>query len=109
MRKGTNIKDVIAGLPKERQEAIEADYQEMRAEYLALQEIRKAAGLTQEQLADALDMAQSNLSKLENRADMHVSTLRRYVEALGGTLHIIAALPNKPPVELSALSGTTEP
>ena len=106
--KGITLNDMIASLPQEEQDAIEQQYQDVRAEYLALQEIRKAAGMSQEQLAKALDMNQGNLSKLEKRTDIHISTLRRYVEALGGKLHIMAALPDKPIIELTSLSGRTE-
>lgn len=64
----------------------------MMAEML-LAEIRKYMGLTQEELAGALGVTQPSLSKLENQADMQVSTLRRLIEALGGQLEIIAHLP----------------
>lgn len=105
-KKGKSIKEIFKKLPKERQEAIEKDYQSMRGEYLTLQDIRKVANLSQEQLSTAMEIAQGNLSKLENRSDMHVSTLQRYVEALGGKLHIMVALPNKPLIELSSLTKT---
>lgn len=106
---GTNLDDFIATLPQDEQRAIEQEYQEVRGEYLALQELRQVMGMTQEQLADVLEMNQGNLSKLEKRTDVHLSTLRRYVEALGGKLHIMAALPGKPLIELSSLSGQSEP
>lgn len=106
---GTNLDDFIATLPQDEQRAIEQEYQEVRGEYLALQELRQVMGMTQEQLADVLEMNQGNLSKLEKRTDVHLSTLRRYVEALGGKLHIMAALPGKPLIELSSLSGQPEP
>lgn len=108
MMKGTTIDDFIASLPQDEQRVIEQEYQELRGEYLALQELRKVMGLSQEQLADILEMNQGNLSKLEKRTDVHVSTLRRYVEALGGKLHIMAALPGKPLIELTSLSGHAE-
>lgn len=109
MMTGTNLDDFIATLPQDEQRAIEQEYQEVRGEYLALQELRQVMGMTQEQLADVLEMNQGNLSKLEKRTDVHLSTLRRYVEALGGKLHIMAALPGKPLIELSSLSGQPEP
>ncbi len=109
MMTGTNLDDFMATLPQDEQRAIEQEYQEVRGEYLALQELRQVMGMTQEQLADVLEMNQGNLSKLEKRTDVHLSTLRRYVEALGGKLHIMAALPGKPLIELSSLSGQPEP
>jgi transcriptional regulator with XRE-family HTH domain len=70
----------------------ELQAKEMMAEML-LAEIRKSAGLTQEELAAALGIAQPSLSKLENQDDMQISTLRRLIQALGGELEIIAHLP----------------
>jgi DNA-binding XRE family transcriptional regulator len=58
-----------------------------------LGEIRKSAGLTQEDLASQLGIAQPSLSQLENQGDMQISTLKRLIEALGGKLEIIAHLP----------------
>jgi predicted transcriptional regulator len=53
-----------------------------------LRELRLALELTQQQVADKADMTQSELSRLESRSDHRISTLRRYVEALGGELEI---------------------
>lgn len=55
---------------------------------LTLRELRQELELTQQQVAERADMTQSELSRLESRADLRVSTLRRYVEALGGELEI---------------------
>ena len=51
---------------------------------------RKARSLSQEQVAETLTVNQPAVAKLEKRVDMHVSNLRRYIEALGGTLEITA-------------------
>jgi transcriptional regulator with XRE-family HTH domain len=77
--------------PKQRAQA-ELEARAMMAEML-LAEIRKSAGLTQEELAATLGIQQPSLSKLENQDDMQISTLRRLVEALGGSLEINARLP----------------
>jgi DNA-binding XRE family transcriptional regulator len=69
-----------------------AEARQMMAEML-LAEIRKSAGLTQEDVAATLGIQQPSLSKLENQDDMQVSTLRRLIEALGGRLEIIAHMP----------------
>jgi DNA-binding XRE family transcriptional regulator len=61
---------------------------------LPLHELRAARRLSQEALAEALDTAQSSVSRLERRTDMYVSTLRSYVEAMGGTLEITARFPD---------------
>src|SRR5260370_15336254 len=60
-----------------------------------LRELRIAAGLTQEQMAEALKSAQSEISRLEKRDDYRLSTLREYVHALGGPLEIIAKFGNR--------------
>lgn len=57
---------------------------------MPLAEIRKAIGMTQADLAGKLDVAQGSVSKIENAADMYLTTLRKYVEALGGELHLTA-------------------
>ena len=57
-----------------------------------LRALRNTANLTQESLARRMDSTQSELSKMERRDDLRVSTLRRYVEALGGKLEIWAIL-----------------
>ncbi len=55
-----------------------------------LRELREAAGKTQEELAQALEKAQSQISRLEGRSDYRLSTLQRYVAALGGELEVVA-------------------
>src|SRR5713226_7830930 len=59
-------------------------------EAMTLQELRKARSVSQEDMAETLEVGQAAVAKLEQRADMHVSNLRRYVEALGGALEITA-------------------
>lgn len=60
---------------------------------MALDELREARRLTQEQLAATLHVKQSAISKLERRTDMYVSTLQRMVQAMGGELEIRARFP----------------
>jgi predicted transcriptional regulator len=57
-------------------------------EAMSLRELRQDLDLTQQQVAERADMTQSELSRLEGRSDLRLSTLRRYVEALGGELEI---------------------
>jgi predicted transcriptional regulator len=59
---------------------------------LTLKELRNDLAVTQSELAATADMTQSELSRLESRADHRVSSLRRYVEALGGELEIAAII-----------------
>jgi DNA-binding transcriptional regulator YiaG len=80
-------------LPAERRRRIDAEANRQLAE-LPLQELRRARELSQQSLAEALGGAQSTVSKLESQTDMYVSTLRRYIEAMGGELEIIARFPD---------------
>lgn len=80
-------------MSKKRREKIEERAQEILLG-IALQELRKMRKLTQQQLADGLNLNQAALSKIENQADMQVSTLRRILSAMGGRLKIIAQFPD---------------
>ena len=84
--------DLKARMAPERRRRANARTKEMIAEML-LGELRGLAGLTQEEVAGKLGIKQPSLSKVESQKDMHVSTLRRLVEALGGSLEIIAHMP----------------
>lgn len=87
-----NFNELEAKMSPEVLARAQARTKEMMAEML-LAEIRKLAGLTQEDLAAQLGITQPSLSRLENQDDMQVSTLRRLIQALGGELEIIAHLP----------------
>ena len=65
---------------------------ELMAEML-LAEVRKSVGLTQEEVAESLGIKQPTLSRLESQDDMHISTLRRLIHALGGELEIVVHMP----------------
>ena len=71
---------------------IEAEKRMLLAE-MPLHELRRARALTQKDLAESLNVNQPAVSKMEQRADMYVSSLRSYVEAAGGKLKIIAEFP----------------
>ena len=60
---------------------------------MALQELRQAMLFSQERLAELLVTKQANVSRIERRTDMYVSTLRSYIEAMGGQLDIVAIFP----------------
>jgi DNA-binding XRE family transcriptional regulator len=87
------FKDLRAKMPAESQARAHARAQQMLAE-LPLQELRQARRMSQERLAELLGGKQASVSKLEHRTDMYVSTLRSYVEALGGALDIVARFPD---------------
>jgi transcriptional regulator with XRE-family HTH domain len=61
---------------------------------MALEELRSARKLTQTDMAEMLDVPQSSISRIEQRADMYLSTLRNYIHAVGGALQIQAVFPD---------------
>ena len=98
-----SLSDIIAALPVDEQEAIEARYQELRQEVESLRELRQIAGKAQEDIATALNIKQPSVSKIEKQADMYLSTLRGYVEAIGGELELTVKLPSRPVLHLRSL------
>ena len=72
-----------------------------------LAELRRAQQLSQEELAQVLNIGQASIAKLEKRTDMYVSTLRRFVEAMGGELDIVARFPDHS-IPIKTFSQLTE-
>jgi transcriptional regulator with XRE-family HTH domain len=101
----TTLKSMMDRLPAERREQVKARAAELIAEELTLRDLRKARDLTQERMAEMLDIGQDSVSRLEQRSDLLLSTLRSYVNAMGGSLELIARFPDRPAVSLSGLSG----
>ncbi len=87
-----NFKELKDQMAPERVARAEMKAKEIITDML-LAEIRKQMGLTQVQLAEALNIRQPTLSKIEAQEDMHIGTLNRIIEALGGELELIAHLP----------------
>ena len=85
--------DLEAGMPAERRTRIGRIEKDLRAE-MDLAEVRRARKLSQEELARTLRVGQASVAKIEKRADIYVSTLRRFIEAMGGELEIIARFPD---------------
>ncbi len=75
---------------------------------LSLAELRRARLMTQDQLAADLHINQASIAKLERRTDMYLSTLRRFVEAMGGELEIVARFPDQPHVRLRGIGELSE-
>lgn len=74
---------------------------ELIAEEMGLQELRKAIRKSQEQLAKTLNVKQGEISKIEHRTNMYVSTLRDYIKGLGGKLEITASFPDRKPIKIT--------
>ena len=101
------LRDWVAQMPEERQARIAAKTRQLIDE-MPLQELRRALDLTQQQVAATLGINQVAVSKMEGQTDMYVSTLRRFVEAMGGELRIVAYFPEGT-VEISQFKRESEP
>jgi predicted XRE-type DNA-binding protein len=85
----TILKDKLSDTSKASiQERVKAALEEM-----PLAELRQARKFTQQQIAQSLKIKQASVSKMESQTDMYISTIRRYIEAMGGELEIIAKFP----------------
>jgi predicted XRE-type DNA-binding protein len=87
-----NFRELVAKMSPESQARVAA---RVKAELalMPLQQLRNAREMTQTRLAELLEMDQGNISRLEQRTDMYLSTLRSYIEAMGGELEIRAHFP----------------
>jgi DNA-binding XRE family transcriptional regulator len=96
-----SLDDVLAGLPADRQAGIA----ERATELATLRDLRQASNRTQCELAAALNVGQEAISRLEKRSDLLLSTLRRYVEGMGGELDLVVRFPGRPPMSLKHFGG----
>lgn len=106
---GLSLFSCFPVFPCDRKARIEARTQDLEAEYLTLQEVRKTARLTQAGVSQELGVPQSNVSRLEKGSDMLLSTLRQYIEAIGGKLNLTVELPNKPSNQAERIKRSGRP
>ena len=100
-----NIDRIRKRLTPARRRKIAARAATLIAEESSLQELRQAHKLTQKRMAHVLGIGQDSVSRLEQRSDLLISTLRGYVEALGGRLSLVAQFPNQKPVVLTVIAA----
>src|SRR5258707_761456 len=100
----TNLERIRNELNHARRKKVAARAARLIAEEMTLQELRRARKLTQVRMAKELGIGQDGVSKLEKRADLMISTLRKTVEAMGGNLSLVAEFPDRDPVVLSGIS-----
>src|SRR4030088_498730 len=100
----TNLERIRKELSPGRRKKVEARTAQLIAEEMTLQELRRARKLTQVRMAKELGIGQDGVSKLEKRADLMISTLRKTVEAMGGSLSLVAEFPDRKPVVLSGVA-----
>ena len=102
------LKEAMDRLPAARRQKVEARAQALIAEEMSLRDLRKALGQTQVSIAQKLGSNQENVSRLEQRSDLLLSTLSGYVEAMGGKLSLVAQFPDRPPVALTGIAALDE-
>lgn len=96
-----NIDRVRNGLPEARQLKVARRAAELISKERTLAALRQSRKKTQSQMGESLGVGQDSVSRLEARSDVLISTLRTYVEALGGRLTLLAEFPDQEPVVLS--------
>jgi len=86
------FRNLVDSISPERKKEIDSRTNELLRE-MEIRELRKALDITQEELAIALEMKQSAISRIEHQSDMFISTLRSILSAMGATLKIVASFP----------------
>jgi len=102
---GRTLQEKLSQLPQERQDRIKQQAELLIAEELSLRDLRLARQLTQEKLAEKLQIRQESISRLEQRSDLHLSTLREVIQAMGGELRLVVEFPDRAPILLSGFQG----
>lgn len=88
-----------------RRKKVEARAAQLIAEEMTLSDLRRAHKQTQATVAEALDVSQDQISRIEKRSDLLLSTLRKYIEGLGGTLTLTAEFPDREPISLTGFGS----
>src|SRR5277367_4289585 len=91
------LDEVIVGLPPDQQQEVDTLAERLIEEEMTLRDLRKAHKLTQQRVAEALHISQDGVSRIEKRSDFLISTLRSYVEAMGGRLRLVVEFPDRSP------------
>src|ERR1043166_4403161 len=99
------LRDKMAQLPARDRARVEARAQELIAEETSLRALRRAHRKTQQKVAAELGIRQDSVSRLEQRSDMLLSTLREYVAAIGGSVRLLGEVKGQPGVELKGLGA----
>jgi Helix-turn-helix domain len=107
MKTSVPYERIFATFPPARQRKIKKRAAELIAEELTLRDLRKSKQITQEEVAQRLSGRQVYVSRLERRADMKLSTLRDYVQALGGDLQLMVTFPGDAAVKLRDIGSVS--
>ena len=103
------LEQKLKEISPKRQEKIKARTRELVTREMSLRELRHAVNKTQKTVARTLNMGQDGISRLEKRSDLLLSTLRNYVEAVGGSLTLVAQFPDKEPIAIGGLGEIIAP
>lgn len=98
------LKDKLQTLPVSRRRKIARRTNLLIAEEMTMRDLRKARNITQVEMAKALGVKQEQVSRIEKRTDLHLSTLKRSIEAMGGELILTAKFPDGAPVRLTGFA-----
>lgn len=101
---GRTHSEIMAAMPEERRRRIEARTAELVGEVEGLKALRQLAERSQVEMATRLKIKQPSVHKIERQTDLYLFTLRRYVEAAGGTLELRVELPGKGVMHLTGVS-----
>ncbi len=104
----TTLREELESLPEDRRKRIEKAADALIAEEMTLRDLRRARDQTQARVAERLGINQENVSRLEQRSDLLISTLSGYVEAMGGKLNLVAEFPDRPPITLTGIAALDE-
>lgn len=99
-----NVNEIIRKLNPAQRKKVETRAAQLIAEEMTLRELREACRLTQQKVAKSLRIGQEGVSKIERRSDLLLSTLREYVQAMGGELSLVVQFPDREPVLLSGVA-----
>jgi transcriptional regulator with XRE-family HTH domain len=102
------FEELLKKMSPESRARSDKEYERLLAE-MPLQQLRAARELTQQQMAMLLDVNQSEVSRIEKRTDMYLSTLASYVKAMGGTLEVRALFPQGEAVRINQFESLNEP
>jgi DNA-binding XRE family transcriptional regulator len=103
-----NFRELEKKMSPELRARSDKEYERLLAE-MPLQQLRAARELTQQQMAELLEVHQSEISKIEKRTDMYLSTLASYVRAMGGVLELRAVFPHGEAVRINQFAALNEP
>jgi len=101
---GKTYEELMAELSPERRARVKIRAAELTAEDKSLRDLREAQKLTQQSMAKMLGVKQHSISRLEQRSDLLLSTLRDYIGKMGGELELTARFPDRDPVKIKGFS-----